>query len=263
MVKGIAEQFKEVSAGILRNTTDFVLFMLAFGIGLGVSGYSTRGVHRAADWAEGIDLDTVRRALDHLKSKGWIKRDLHVTREGQKRLTTFIPEPRKYPKRWSGIWYLVSFDIPERIAWKRDNFRISLRSMGFGKLHESLWISPYNFLGDAQAYCKAERLTEYVLPAISEEVGTRASKELADRIWRLEGLNNEYAKWIEGYIEGYKEGNADPEKQFRLILTYSTLLRRDPFLPRPLLPSSWFGERAHKLFQKLAPLTIVDASRKK
>ena len=258
MTKLISEQFKEVSVGVLRNTTDFVLFMLAFGIGLGVSGRSTRGVHRAARWAEGVNVDSVRRALDQLKSKGWIKRDLRVTREGQKRLTTFVPEPRKYPKRWSGIWYLVSFDIPERIAGKRNNFRTALRRMGFGKLHESLWISPYNFLGDAQKYYKAERLNEYVLPATSKEVGTRASKELANRVWNVDALNDEYAMWI----AAYQEGSRDPEKQFNLIFTYSALLRRDPFLPKPLLPSPWFGERAHRMFRQLAPLVITDITKK-
>ena len=259
MAKVMSEQFKEISLGVLKNTTDFVLFLLAFGIGLGVSGRSTRGVHRAAQWAEGVNVDSIRRALDQLKSKGWIKRDLHVTHEGQKRLNTFVPEPRKYPKRWSGIWYLVSFDIPERIAGRRNNLRTALRQMGFGTLHESLWISPYNFLGDAQAYCKAERLSEFVLPATSKEVGTRASKELAERVWKLEELNDEYAKWI----EQYKKGSTDHGDQFKLIFNYSVLLRRDPFLPKPLLPSPWYGERVHTMFKKIAPLVITDITHKK
>ncbi len=246
MTKIISDQFKEISAGVLKNLTDTVLFMLAFGIGMSTTGRSVRGVHQAAQWAEGLNVDSIRRALDQLKSKGWIKRDLHVTREGQKRLATFIPEPRKYPKRWSGIWYLISFDIPERLSWKRTNLRASLRRMGFGMLHESLWITPYNFLGDAQEHCKAERLAEYVLPATSKEVGTRASKELANRVWKLEELNRKYAKWI----NACNEGSADLEQEFELIFSYSALLRRDPFLPKPLLPSPWYGERAHALFVK-------------
>ena len=259
MNRKISEQFKEVSVGILKNTTDAVLFLLAFGIGMGFTGRSTRGVHEAIRWAEGVNVDSIRRALDQLKSKGWIKRDLTVTWEGQKRLNTFVPESRKYPKRWSGIWYLISFDIPERIAWKRNNLRTTLQRMGFGKLHESLWISPYNFLGDAQKYYKAEHLNEYVLPAISKEVGTRASKDLADRVWKLEALNNEYAQWI----EEYKKGSTDPEEQFKLIFTYSALLRRDPFLPKPLLPTPWFGERVHGMFKKLNPLPIVIEEKKR
>ncbi len=252
MTKLISTQCKEISLDVIKNTTDLVLFILAFGVGISTAGRTSRGVHEAARWAEGVNVDMIRRAIAHMRSKGWIKRDLHVTCEGQKRITAFVPEVRKYPKRWSGIWYLISFDIPERIAWKRNNLRTSLRRMGFGKLHESLLISPYNFLGDAQQYCKAERLSEYVLPATSKEVGTRASKELADRVWGLNELNNEYRKWI----ELCEDGTTDPEEQFAQIFSYRALLRRDPFLPKPLLPSPWYGAQAHKLFQTIAPIKI-------
>ncbi|MDO8505835.1 MAG: PaaX family transcriptional regulator C-terminal domain-containing protein [bacterium] len=255
MTKLISQQCKEISLDAIKNTTDFVLFMLAFGVGLGVSGRSTRGVHRAAQFAEGVNVDQIRRAIAHMRSKGWIKRDLHVTREGQKRISTFIPEVRKYPKRWSGVWYLVSFDIPERIAWKRNNFRIALSRMGFGKLHASLWISPYNFLGDVARYCKSEQLQKFVLPAISNKVGTRMSQELADQVWRLEQLNDSYRAWIEQCGKGI----TDPEDHFKLIFEYSALLRRDPFLPKPLLPSPWYGEQSHKLFKTLAPFRIMEA----
>lgn len=252
MTKLISEQCKEVSRGVIKNATDLVLFILAFGIGLSTSGRSSRGVYEAVRFAEGVNVDRIQRALTHLKSKGWIKRDLHVTREGQKRLNAFVPEARKYPKRWKGLWYMVSFDIPEQIVWKRNNLRIALTRMGFGKLHASLWISPYNFLGDVVKYCKSEQLQSFVFPAISDKVGTRMSQELADQVWRLEKLNYEY----QGWIKEYKKGSTDSEAQFKLIFEYSALLRRDPFLPKPLLPRPWYGEQAHKMFRTLNPLTI-------
>lgn len=262
MTKVISEKFKEVSADALRNTTDFVLFMLAFGIGLGVSGRSTRGVHQAAKWAEGINVDSISRAIQHLKSKGWIKHNLELTTEGQKRLQTFIPKVRQYPKRWKGTWYLVSFDIPEKLAWKRNNFRTALLRLGFGKLHASLWISPYNFLGDVEAYCKTDRLDCYVILGTSKELGTRMSQDLADRVWKLEELNEGYAQWIVAHKKWKEDGDGDPEAHFGLVLDYSALLRRDPFLPSPLLPTPWYGDRAHKLFRTLAPIPVVEETRK-
>lgn len=258
MTKLISEQCKEASLGVIKNATDLVLFLLAFGIGLSTSGRSSRGVYEAARFAEGVNVDRIQRALTHLKSKGWIKHDLTVCSEGQKRLNTFVPEVRKYPKRWKGVWYLVSFDIPEKIAWKRNNLRTALERMGFGKLHQSLWISPYNFLGDVEKYCKNEQLQKFVLPAISDKVGTRMSQELADQVWHLEQLNNGYHAWI----REYEKRNTDPEAQFKLIFEYSALLRRDPFLHKPLLPRPWYGDQAHKLFRKLAPLAIADISPK-
>jgi len=254
MTKLISQQCQDVSLGAIKNATDLALFLLAFGVGLSGSGRTTKGVYEAARWAEGVNVDTIRRAITHMRSRGWIKGNLMVTTQGQKRLNTFIPEARKYPKRWEGVWYMVSFDIPERIAWKRNNLRTSLGRMGFGKLHASLWISPYNFLGDVVKYCKSEQLQKFVLPAISDKVGTRQSCELADQVWHLEKLNDDYRTWI----EEYKKGIADPEQHFKLIFEYSALLRHDPFLHKPLLPSPWYGEKAHQLFKILAPLKIKE-----
>lgn len=252
MNRQIPEQWKKLSRGVLKNTTDAVLFLLAFGIGIAGSGRTTTGVYEAARWAEGINVDRIRRALAHMKSKGWIKGNLMVTKEGQQRINTFVPEVRQYPKRWEGVWYLVSFDIPERLAWKRNNFRTALVCMGFGKLHASLWISPYNFLGDVGEYCKRECLARYVMLATSEKLGTRQSCELADQVWRLEELNAGYCEWI----ESYSKDNTDPTVQFKHIFEYCALLRRDSFLHTALLPSPWHGERAHKLFQTIAPLQV-------
>ena len=247
MTQLISKQCKDISLGALKNVTDMVLFTLAFGVGLSVSGRSSRGVYEAARFAEGVNIDQIRRAITHLKSKGWIKRDLSITSEGQKRLTTFVPEPRKYPRRWSGIWHLVSFDVPERLAWKRNNLRSALRRMGFGKLHESLWISPYNFLGDVQVYGKEERIKDYILPAISKEVGTRRSKELAEQVWNLAELNENYRR----LFEAHSVQKEDQQKLIKLIFTYSALLRKDPFLPVPLLPLPWHGKKAHEVFYSI------------
>lgn len=254
----IPEKFKELSGGVLRNTADAILFFAAFGIGLSKSEYSPRGVYKAAQWAEGINVDTVARAIKYLRSKGWLKGGLEVTDEGQQRLNTFIPEARKYPRRWNGTWYLVSYDVAETLAWKRTNFRNALLRLGFGKLHASLWISPYNFLGDAEEYCKTDRLDRYVILGTSKELGTRMSQELADRVWKLEELNGGYAQWIAACKKWKREESKDPEVHFSLVFGYSSILRRDPFLPRPLLPTPWYGDRAHQLFKTLAPIKVVE-----
>lgn len=263
MVQIISERFKELSLGALKNTTDFALFFLAFGIGLSKNEYSPRGVFKAAQWAEGVNVDSIIRAIRYLKSKGWIKSNLELTLEGQKRLQTFIPAVQKYPQHWKGTWYLVSFDIPEKLAWKRNNFRTALGRLGFGKLHASLWISPYNFLGDVEEYCKTDRLDRYVILGTSRELGTRMSQELADKVWKLEELNERYAQWIMAYKKWKQEGSEDPEVHFSLVVGYSALLRRDPFVPRSLLPMPWYGDRAHKLFHILTPIPVVEEKMKK
>ncbi len=189
-----------------------------------------------------------RRAFRQLREKGYIKHDLSPTREGQKRLHVCFPQPRAYPPRWDNTWYLVSFDIPERIAYKRRLLREALRALGFAKLHESLWISPFKVLWDVRAYAKKEQLDFYIMLAISKEVGTERSQALAARLFKLEELNQGYAALLR--VVGSAPHNQ--EDIVSLIFQYYSLLTRDPFLPRPLLGDGWCGDKAHAWFKKIS-----------
>lgn len=47
------------------------------------------------------------------------------------------------PKKWDKIWRLVSYDIPEKLKDERNWFRYSLQRLRFRKIHESLWVYPF------------------------------------------------------------------------------------------------------------------------
>ncbi len=64
------------------------------------------------------------------------KVSLTITPEGEKVLA------RKMPKR-DGVWKLVIFDIPEKQKYVRTVLRAKLKSLGFQKWQNSIWISPF------------------------------------------------------------------------------------------------------------------------
>jgi len=47
------------------------------------------------------------------------------------------------PKKWDGIWWLVSYDIPEVQNRDRDNFRMTLKRWEFIEVQASLWVYPF------------------------------------------------------------------------------------------------------------------------
>ena len=47
------------------------------------------------------------------------------------------------PRRWDGLWRLISFDIPERKGKARRAFSSKLRELDFYPLQESLFVYPY------------------------------------------------------------------------------------------------------------------------
>lgn len=179
------------------------------------------------------------------------KKDLTVTRAGQKRLSSLLPQPRRYPSRWNNTWYLLSFDIPRSLNHQRDRLRDLLRQLGFGRLHDSLWIAPQNFLGDVLACAETEKFDHYLIPAISKELGRARSKDLADRVWKLKEIDMRYLNFINALEQG-----KPPAPQ--LFLEYASILRDDPFLPRPLLSEGWFGDKAHMVARKHFPAMLKE-----
>lgn len=49
----------------------------------------------------------------------------------------------KKPLMWDGTWYLITYDIPEKIRRLRQALAASLRSLGFYEIQRSVWIHPY------------------------------------------------------------------------------------------------------------------------
>jgi phenylacetic acid degradation operon negative regulatory protein len=195
-----------------------------------------------------INYLSIKRAIKYSFKKGWIKENLEVTGEGQKRLRGFFPEYSS-PLKWSGEWYLTNFDIPEKMKRKRDILRENLKILGFGKLQNSIWISPYNFLGDVERIIKQYNLTPYVILSISDKVGQEESKILAEKVWRISEVQKEYQEFISEFQE-----KKDPSP-WEVFFKYYLILQKDPRLPKELLPEDWLGEEAYKLYSKIIKRT--------
>ena len=242
--KEISKKIQEVTEGILSSLTDLVLWTVFYFYQVSASGSAGR-VRKAEFFAyrdlQKFNYRSIKRTIYKLKSKGWIKDDLTLTKEGQKRLNSFFPV--YFGKRkWDGNWYLTSYDIPEKMRIYRNLLRMNLKRLGFGEMHASLWICPFNFLGEVEKLIKEYHLTPFVILAISNKVGKEESKILTNRIWKLDKINQEYKELIK---EAQQKG---PEK---LIFKYLNILSKDPQLPSELLPSDWLGEQAYLLFRKL------------
>jgi DNA-binding transcriptional regulator PaaX len=104
-------------------------------------------------------------ALSRLASQGYVefiardgKRYARLTAAGQRMLqleTLALAERRGHKKRWDKRWRVVMFDIPERRRSIRDSLRSTMRSVGFYRLQDSVWIYPHD-CEDVVALLKAD-----------------------------------------------------------------------------------------------------------
>jgi len=241
----LAKLVLKISEGVFNKVVDLVLFWVYYSAEM--SPFSGGSLYQRFSRIERdlsrFDSQTLKHALKYACQKGWINKKLEITSRGQKRLESILPKYEKKQK-WNGNWYIVAYDIPENKRWLRDILRDNLVELGFGQLHKSLFICPYNFLGDVEKIVNEYHLSSYVLLAISNKLGREPSRDLAERVWKLNKINEDYEK----YLQELKSRKLSPKEA---IFRYLIILKRDPQLPKELLPDNWKGDEAHKIYRKM------------
>ncbi len=244
----IRKKVIKLTSGLVRNLGDFILLWIAFIEEL--SPLASGPVGRRLDLRlGGYDPDKLYNSFYQLREKGWLDPDWKLTKEGWKRLKSVLPQ-HKEPSDWEGNWYIINFDIPEIYRRKRDAFREKLKKLGFGRLQNSIWISPVNYLANIESLVEFHDMERWVIPSVTDKLGREDSQELVDRVWHLEKINERYKKFVSKYKKLLRTEDLRPDK-FSLQMEYSCILKDDPQLPEDLLPDDWQGEKAHKLYQKL------------
>ncbi|PJA23292.1 CRISPR-associated endonuclease Cas2, partial [Candidatus Beckwithbacteria bacterium CG_4_10_14_0_2_um_filter_47_25] len=106
--------------------------------------------------------------------------NFRLTASGQKRLLNNFPALALTGKTWDGFWRVVMFDIPEAKRKERDGLRRRLMKLGFGRLQDSTYLSPYDW--DESVFGRPVLFLE----AKQKHLGD--PKKLADKIWHLEKI---------------------------------------------------------------------------
>lgn len=66
-------------------------------------------------------------------------------------------------KAWDKKWRIVIFDIPEIMRARRKQLRGLLGRLGFRKIQKSVWLTPYDFLGEVEELAREENLLKFLL----------------------------------------------------------------------------------------------------
>lgn len=244
------KKIMETTLDVFAAPIDFVLFSALVMLAVSRGPDTMQGMsYRLSRLLDEGDERIVRNALRNCKQRRWFKKDYTLTAEGQRRLKKVLPEllPAKH---WDGVWYVVSYDIPEKMHKKRDALRDNLKHLGFGQLQKSSWISPVNYLGAVEEVVSLYQLKPYVILSEANKMGDEASRELANRVWELDRLNNEYTAFIEYWKKINQDKSVKDKEKIWPVIRYFSVLKRDPQLPEDLLPDDWHGFEAHEIMNK-------------
>lgn len=115
--------------------------------------------------------------VNYLKNRGYLnikdtknRKAVMLTPKGMEKILRIKLKTGKKKRRPDKKWQMVLFDIPEDRRRGRDLFRKQLKYLGYKRLQKSIWVCPYDVLGDTQILIKRHRLDRFVRLLLVEEV---------------------------------------------------------------------------------------------
>lgn len=121
--------------------------------------------------------------LQRMRNKGMIDlggEKVKLTKEGIKLQKELQIEQiiLERPKKWDGLWRLISYDIPDILKEKRDWFRQTLIRLGFRKIQESLWVYPYDCREEIAVIAKDIGVASCVIVMMTDNLPNEEEWEL-------------------------------------------------------------------------------------
>ncbi len=174
---------------------------------------------------------------------------LKLTHEGEKRVSRVCRRRAPWPEKWNGIWYVLTYDVPEKERTYREVLRSFLKRMRMGSLQKSVWVSAHDIRPEYDDLVKAGGVDEFSFLFESRTVLGRCPGDVVDGAWDMHRLGQIQQLYLDVYkdnlarVASGKLGEGSILTLSREELSaYVTVMSEDPLLPKPLWPSEYSGE---------------------
>ncbi|MCL5795510.1 MAG: BlaI/MecI/CopY family transcriptional regulator [Patescibacteria group bacterium] len=155
--------------------------------------------------------------------------------------------------KWNGSWQIAVFNIPEKIRYARDIFRIKLTNLGFGRVLNSLWISCWNRSNEIMDIAKELKIEKYINLINTGKTKEADNKNIIENFeWDWNNLNKEYKKFINQSRLFFLSRKNSLEAK-KLVYQYAKILDLDPRFPEELQPKKYLGKKAFEIYLKIRP----------
>ncbi len=216
-----------------------------------------------------VSEQAVRSAASRMSRKGW----LETHRNGRNSYYSLTPKAitllsegaeqifHTPPDQWDGCWYLVTYAFSDELSSVRHKLRQRLAWLGFGQLAPGTMISPRDLRPKVRAIFDELDAHDYANYFRADHVDFTHGNRFVHCCWDLAGLRRRYRRFLDKYqpqFERDAQALADDDgrapvyyfrQRFWLIHDYRYFPFHDPYLPGQLLPDSWPGQPAVRLFQ--------------
>ncbi len=171
----------------------------------------------------------------------------------------FHPE-KWWNRKWSGIWYLLVYDVPEADRPYRNVLRKFLKSQRMGCFQKSVWITAHDIRPQYADLEEAAAVDVFACLFEARTVLGMPAEKVVWESWDFDRLYDVQKRFCDVYTGNLEilEGmvSADVDTLMRLaaeeIDAFRSAFVLDPLLPSQLLPRDYKGKDAFALHQKLA-----------
>ncbi|MBI4434997.1 hypothetical protein HY635_04280 [Candidatus Uhrbacteria bacterium] len=253
--RGVTQQVRRLTLGVCDSVVDACLFNLfswtLFMNELPRMGRAKHTSLQATYLLDQFNAQTIRRAFYRLRERGLITsaryalQEIHLTAVGRKWLAEQFPVYHA-ERPWDRRMYLVTYDLPERRRYLRDQLRDYLRQIRCAPLQASVWITPYNPRKLLREYVQTHQIPGVIISSFERGsfIGEVSYRDLVASAYHLLPLNDRY----ERFLRGYRQRRDAPVHE--ITAAYLGILTDDPQLPFALLPEWWLGDEAHAFVTK-------------
>lgn len=173
---------------------------------------------------------------------------------------------------WDRKWRLVAYAIPEERRAARDAFRDRLLELGGAPVQGGLYVSPHPWHRDVRDADKELGVVDEIALVVTDDLeigGESDPRELARRLWPIDGLARRYEHFVERFSEVPELVSGLLERRERIsdatflpgalamAVAFQECFLADPLLPPELLPRPWPGRTARDLVLKSRRLALT------
>lgn len=251
---------------VARRATEYALDMLA-GIG---EILATRG--RCLTWnRSGRDgtLQAYYSAVARLRKSGLVASRgkagraplLVLTPAGEAELAWGMRPERFWNREWDGIWYVLTYDVPESHRSYREALRGFLQRLRLGCLQRSVWVTTRDIRPEYDDLAKGADIERFSHLFEARSVLGRRAEDIVEQAWdfrRLARVQQLYLDVFEDNLSRLYDARAQSEDLIELAAdeaaAYRSAMAEDPLLPRRLWPADYLGSRVCELHRRCVGL---------
>jgi phenylacetic acid degradation operon negative regulatory protein len=222
---------------------------------------------RSLDWNHSFPSQTAyKMAMSRLRKAGLaVKADttghlphLRLTQQGKDQLPAYHQPTKLWDTKWSGIWYLIIFDVPEAERHYRDTLRIFLKRLRMGCLQKSVWVTPRDIRPEYDDLEQAANVHAISYLLESRTVLHRETSDIVENSWNFDQLQELQERYMEVFTENLELLGTGGQNQTAIMQllrleaeAYVQCMHSDPLLPTELLPKHYKGKLVFKLHEQL------------